>query len=228
MRRNIKISDAIDSSTEIISKRVIAVQSQIEGKEELISGGLQSELTNHLIDCVKRALPGISLPNVSFRVESFTKKQEKQVGADLGFVIKIKKNGKEISKAFLAQSKIGKYRKRKKSYYAYNADILTQANNMLNLTSDSFFLLYTEKGVKCFSALQIKLNNKNSINSVELPYHSFGWLIKEFFGCFVGDNHIGGIYQDPTMLLRVVQENAVNVVEITAEIKSNDSDEEDE
>ncbi len=90
------------ASTEVISQRVILVQSEIKGKEELISGGLQSELTNHLIDCVKRALPGISLPNVSFRVESFTKKQEKQVGADLGFVIRIKKNGKEIaSKCYL-------------------------------------------------------------------------------------------------------------------------------
>jgi len=140
MRRNIKISDAIDASTEVISKRVISVQPQIEGKEEQISGGLQSELTNHLIDGIKKTLPGISLPNVSFRVESFTKSQEKQVGADLGFVIKIKKNGQEISKAFLAQAKIGKYRKLKKSYYAYNKDILIQANNMLNLTSDSFFV----------------------------------------------------------------------------------------
>jgi len=29
MRRNIKISDAIDASTEVISKRVISVQPQI-------------------------------------------------------------------------------------------------------------------------------------------------------------------------------------------------------
>jgi hypothetical protein len=152
--------------------------------------------------------------SLDLKIETFTKETENKTGADLGIVLRINKNGIILEKVILVQSKVGEIKK-SGSIYAGNEDILTQAENMLKFTSDSFFFIYTTKGIKVFSALAVKFNNKKAINSKELYYHDFDSFISEFFKCFIGDHHIKSIFRNPNYLVNdFIDEQVQNLIKI--------------
>lgn len=203
-----------ETSADSISKEVLGQYDDLKGFEELITGGIKSRLTTSLLSDVQKKLNGKQIGDVKFKVQVFRKSTENKIGADLGGVFKFKKNGKELKKAFLAQAKVGKINPKKQNIYCSNNDIQTQAENMLKYSSDSFFFVYTKNGIRVFSAMEVYLNGKPSINSEELYLYKFGHFMKEFFKCFIGDHLIAGIYDDTRHLLNSLQ--VENVIEVEA------------
>ena len=97
--------------------------------------------------------------------------------------------------------------------------IQSQANDMLRITSDSFFFLYTDQGIYVTPALEVQLLGKNSIDTDYLYYKKLGSFYQEFFKCFIGDHHIAPIYNDSTQLGKLADNYSVaNVIIIEANI----------
>lgn len=211
-----ELGNIFESAANSISDQVLSGYEELKGFEEPITGGMKSLLTTKLLDTVVSQLNGKKIGDVNFKIQIFTKQTENKIGADLGGIFKFKKNGKELKKAFLAQAKVGKINSLKNNIYCYNQDIQIQAENMLKYSSDSFFFVYTKHGIKVFSAMEVYLNGKNSINSKELYFHDFGYFMKEFFKCFIGDHLIGGLYDDNKALLNYLNNQVKNTFEIEA------------
>lgn len=131
-------------------------------------------------------------------------------------VLKIDVNGKKTSKAYLAQAKVCQIKREDRVgnpvIYRYDKNINDQASKMLNITSDSFFFLYTKQGIYVIPAIEVCSTCKNSINTEELHYHNFGVFYEEFFKCFVGDHKIAPIYKDVKTLATFAEEYKVNNV----------------
>ncbi|MGD6856364.1 hypothetical protein ACQCVO_14910 [Bacillus infantis] len=210
------IEEIIKQASENVANRIIELQKDVKGREEKISDQLESEITLHLLEEIKGLLNNKVINGVNFVVRTYTKKEEKDIGADLGGLIEVTIDGKTIKKAFLAQAKTAEVKGGKKStskyIYTYNKDIPGQAENMLSITSDSFFFLYTNEGIYVVSALHVHGNDKKSINTKELYYKEFGEFYSEFFKCFIGDHKIAEIYDTPEELEKFAEDNNVNNV----------------
>lgn len=185
------IASKISEAAESVAGDVLSDYSNLLGREEEITSQLRGEINRRLIEKIQ-LLGSQEIKDCRFSVATFKKKQEKNVGADLAGVIEISLNGRSISKAFLAQAKVGRYYMSARGGYisASNKDIVRQAEDMLKITSDSFFFLYSSSGIHCVSALQVVLSGSNKIDTGHHPYHTFGSFYEEFVKCFIGDHQI--------------------------------------
>jgi hypothetical protein len=216
-----------DNTVEKIINLNKDINGNIKGKEEEFNHQLSSEITLHLIDEIEKSLNGKKINGVKFRVKSYKKREENLTGADLIGILEINYNGQKISKAYLAQGKIADIKKRKSNksqyIYCYNQDILRQTNNMLNITSDSFFFLYTKKGIIVVPSLGVKLSNKNSIKSSDHYYFNFGDFYKNFFKCFIGDHKIAPFFNKPSELIEYIEQVGYNkAIYIQANVSQKD------
>lgn len=187
------IASQVSEAAEYTASEVLRDYSNLTGREEEITAQLRGEINRRLLSNVEDLLGHKVVNGCRFSIATFKKKQESGVGADLAGVIEMSVNGRSISKAFLAQAKVGKsYRDPRGTLYvsAYNADILRQAEDMLEITSDSFFFLYSDVGIHCVSALQVALAGSTRIDTGHHPFHKLGTFYEEFLKCFVGDHKI--------------------------------------
>jgi hypothetical protein len=213
------IAKAFKDSSDELTKELLDSYQSLIGKEEDITGGIRSQLTLRLIAKVKEKLNNEKMKDTIFKVQTFKKINENITGADLAAIISIKKGSQTLRKVFLGQSKVGTLN-RNSEISAYNSSILKQASDMLKFSSDSFFLIYTEAGIKVFSALAVNFQGKNTIKSTELYFHDFGDFIEEFFKCFIGDHLIAGIYFDEDYLIdQYLKQQVDNSIEINIELK---------
>jgi hypothetical protein len=190
-----RVGGILDDATESVTRNVLRDYSAIDGREEELTAQLRGELNRRLLREVEKRLNGKSIRNCTFRVATFTKKQENRVGADLVGIVQLRNGPTTISKAFLAQSKVGFVHSRFRGQplvRTYSANVLSQVDKMLSLSSDAFVFIYTLEGIFCVPAFQVKLAGSRTIDTEHQPYHSIGRFYEEFFKCFIGDHHIAG------------------------------------
>ena len=213
-----RLGTIVREASEVVVQRTLDIhKGDIIGREEEITAQLRSEITIHLIEEIKRRLDGRKLNGVKFDVYIYKKRnEEKLTGAELAGVLEIEANGKKTTKAYLAQAKVCQIRKEDRFgnpvIYCYDKNIKDQASKMLSITSDSFFFLYTKQGIYMIPAVEVCSTCKNSINTEELYYHTFGVFYEEFFKCFIGDHKIAPIYKDVKTLATFAEEYKVNNV----------------
>jgi hypothetical protein len=208
-----QIGSIISSAADEICFNVLGEFSDLNGREEEITLILRREINQQLLDSIKKKLGGQNIGGCKFTVATFKKKQESKIGADLAGIIEFNFNGRTVSKAFLAQSKVAKsyqYDRNLPTIKCANKDILNQAVNMLQISSDSFFFLYSKDGIYCVPALQVHLAGLNVIDTATQPFHKFGAFYEEFFKCFIGDH-----------LISPNKFGAVNLEDYAEKIKAN-------
>lgn len=188
-----QIGDEMRSAADEVAKRVLNDYGDLIGREEEITAQIRGEINRHLLDAVSRRLNGQKIKGCKISVATLKKKQEHSAGADLAGVIEIHVAGRAISKAFLAQAKIGTESTGQRGQITARAnskDVVKQAEDMLKISSDSFIMIYSASGIACVPALQVALAGSNIIDTASHPFHSFGAFFEEFFKCFIGDHQI--------------------------------------
>ena len=119
----------------------------MKGREEELSSQLRSEINLHLLEEIESRLSGKKIKDIRFEVYVYKKKSEEPlVGADLAGILELNLDGVSISKAYLAQAKVGKILKNDfNQRYMECSDprILKQVQDMLRITSSSFVFLYS-------------------------------------------------------------------------------------
>lgn len=206
----------------------------LEGREEDITSQLKEKLTTHLLQDIEKSFKLTSLKGVSFDAYTYRKKDESKIGADIAGFVKItimSKTGiKSTAKAYLAQAKIAARRRTFPYNHLYyksknDGNILKQAKNMLNITSDSFFLLYTVDGIFMIPSFDVVLFNKDYIDTRYCFKKKFGRFYEEFFECYIGDHQISQIYDKPKDLISFAKEfNVKNILYISAKMEQNEED----
>ncbi|MGQ0511529.1 MAG: hypothetical protein ACT4P9_13045 [Betaproteobacteria bacterium] len=187
----------INAAAEDAVRELFADYSNLIGREEELTARLRGELNDRLLKAVEKRLNGRRIRGCKFRVATFTKRQEKVVGADLMGVLQLQFRGRRISKAYLAQAKVDTShsecwigRPGETIAKASSPNMLNQVDSMLAVSSDSFVFVYHPAGIACVPALQVKLAGSNTISTVHHPYRSIGQFYEDFFKCFIGDHHI--------------------------------------
>src|SRR5256885_16033908 len=95
---------------------------------------------------------------------------------------------------------------------ARDSRIVSQADNMLRLSSDSFFFLYSRAGVYVVPSLHVALAGQNVIRTTEMYYLGLGDFYEHFLTCFVGDHLIAPDAIDPTALRQLAEQRDVGPV----------------
>jgi len=221
-----QIGAQVSAAAEDAARSVLSDYSIINGREEEITAQLRGEINRHLVQNIENRLGNKDIKGCRFSVATFKKKQEKSVGADIAGVVELSVANRKISKAFLAQAKIGNYYvgPRDVNYIkSYNKDTLRQAEEMLKTTSDSFFFLYSNLGVHCVSALQVVLSGSKTIDTGQHPFHTFGSFYEEFFKCFIGDHLISPAALGAKNLEDYAEKvNAATVMKLSVQLKPGD------
>ncbi|MGP9809388.1 hypothetical protein ACT3TQ_14520 [Halomonas sp. AOP12-C2-37] len=221
-----KIGAEVSEAAESAANSVLNDYSNLKGREEEITAQLRGEINRNLARNIEERLGNKDINGCKFSVATFKKKQEKGVGADLAGVVELSLANRTISKAFLAQAKIGNFYEgpRGINYIkAYNKDIVRQAEDMLKITSDSFFFLYSTRGIHCVSALQVLLSGSKTIDTGHHPFHTFGSFYQEFFKCFIGDHLISPAALGAKDLEDYAEKvNAETVMKLSVQLKSAD------
>lgn len=188
-----RIASAMNEAASDVAQAVINDYAPLDGKEEEVTGQLRGELNRRLLDAVKSRIDGQDFGQCKVMVSTFKKRQEFFVGADLAGIFEIEFNGTKVSKAYLAQAKVGKdYEGLQNQTFvrAINKDLRLQAERMLKITSDSFVFVYSKSGIHCVPAFQVALSGLNKIDTGNFPFRSFGSFYEEFVKCFIGDHMI--------------------------------------
>lgn len=191
------VKRAVNGASHKIISRIKQKYGKLDGKEEDITSKLEPILGDELAEGIEKKLNGKRINGIQFDVRTFKKKEESINGADFMGIVNIHLNGQKVNKAFLAQCKVGKLRKRNNLGQAEftvssSNDMLKQAEDMLRITSDSFFFIYTDEGVYVIPAFQIRLCNKaNSLRSSEAHFLNLGIFYADFLKCFIGDEKMG-------------------------------------
>lgn len=196
----------------------------ISGREEETTNQLALAITERLTDEIEEHLHGRAIGAVKFGVHVLKNRsqgsEESRVGADLAGIIRLTVGNTTVSKTFLAQAKVGKFRNAADRYPTVrNSNLLSQCKKMLAQSSDSFVFIYTERGIFIVPALSVHLVNKNTLNLREhYCYERFGLFYREFFRCFIGDHKISPRNFDPNRdLPRLASETgAANLLVVTA------------
>lgn len=221
-----EVASQVSAAADDAATAVLRDYSNLVGHEEEITAQLRGEINRHLLQNVQMRLGNKQIKGCRFTVATFKKKQENWVGADLAGVVELSLGSRTISKAFLAQTKVVKSYVGQRSMNfvrGYNADILTQAEDMLKLSSDSFFFLYSDIGIHCVSALQVVLAGSNTIDTGSHPFHTFGAFYEEFFKCFIGDHLISPTALGAKTLEDYAQKvKAAAVMKLSVQLKSGD------
>lgn len=193
-----EVEQAISGAVDDILTGMYTSTPTLQAREEEFTAGLRYEVNGHLLERIQARLNGRGIHGLRFTVETFTKKQEHDVGADLASVLSVTLGNVNITKAFLAQAKVA--RPSGAAFVASSSDTLSQAGHMLALSSDSFFLLYAPTQVFVVPAFSVHLANKNRISTSEHYVHPLGQFYAEFFKCYIGDHKIPGHMTTPQAL----------------------------
>lgn len=209
-----ELTNLLNNASDEIGNKLISMNKSIDGREEEITAQLRSELTLHLMEQIERVLGGVTIKGVKFDVFTYKRKEENKLGADLLGILTLNVGTENISKAYLAQAKVGHHNG---TYIGtdpvlrfYNKDVLIQVKNMLKVTSDSFVFIYSPLGIYVIPALEVKLFNSNSISTDHFYYHKFGKFYEEFFKCFIGDHKITGDDVSPEDLPGIAEDTGAN------------------
>lgn len=198
-----RTSAIIKDASEDVINELLKLNPDIEGREEEFTSQIKSEITLHLIDNIKKQLDDEIINGIHFNVYTFKKKEENKVGADLLGLVEITIGDHKVTKAYLAQAKVGRsYVTESGEIHARCSDSLLQkqVKDMLKITSDAFVFIYTKDGIFTIPALEVNLSGSNSIDTQNFFYRSFGTFYEEFFKCFIGDHHIVPPYIEPKKL----------------------------
>lgn len=188
-----RIGDEMRSAADAVAKSVLNDYTNLTGREEEVTAQIRGEINRHLLENVRQRLNNEEINGCKISVATLKKKQEHSAGADLAGVIEIHASGRSISKAFLAQAKVGVDHpgpRGQVSVRAYSKDVVGQAEDMLKISSDSFIMVYSAGGIVCVPALQVALAGSNTIDTASHPFRTFGSFFEEFVKCFIGDHHI--------------------------------------
>jgi hypothetical protein len=213
------LQNHINKAVDKVFQDIVDDFPKIQGREEEITSQFRGEINRHLIHEIEKSLGGIKLNDFKIDVYTYSPKEEHSTGADIAGILEIDYGSKKLKKAFLAQSKICYPITVKSStgtsaphYKAKNSLILKQAKDMLNITSDSFFFLYTKTGCFVIPALHVDAIGKDEVNTVDFHYKKLGNFYSEFFQCFIGDHKIADIATDSKSLKDYAAKYNVNNV----------------
>ena len=193
MLKDYRIIKAVGAAIEEAARNVVRDYSAVEGKEEEVTAQFRGEINRHLLKSIADSLDGEVINGCTFRVATLTKRQEHDVGADLIGIVQLDYGSTRVTKAYLAQSKVGSLHPgpRGQTYATtYSPDMVRQAKDMLDVSPASFVFIYTSEGIACVPAQQVKLAGSNSISTERYPFHSIGAFYEEFIKCFIGDHRI--------------------------------------
>jgi hypothetical protein len=200
-------SNIIKEASGSVVSDLLRMHPEIDGREEEFTSQLKSEITLHLMERIRSQLDGRVIHGIRFDVYVFKKSEENKVGADLLGLLEIEIGGEKITKAYLAQAKVGSaYALGEGEVHArcYDARLQKQVKDMLNLTSDFYVFIYTNQDVFVVPALEVKLSGSNSISTQDFYYRRFGTFYEEFFKCFIGDHKIVPPHIEPSELANLV------------------------
>jgi len=213
------IKTSIAKAAQKTIARIIEKYGSLSGREEDITSKLEERFGSELIEEIATQFKFNKKHGLNFDVFSYRKKQEHETGADILGIVDIQVNSKRVTKIYLAQCKVGKVTNHEKNSWPQfecvsSNDILAQAEAMLSLTSDSFFFIYTEKGIFSTPAFQIRLANKSKkIKSSEVYIKKIESFYSDFFKCFIGDE-VSKLGIKDNLNIREIAEDFVRVKKI--------------
>ncbi len=188
------VEKAIENAAEDAVQHIFSMYGwKLKGREENITAQLASEITLHLMDKVKERLNGEVINGVHFWVYLFRKREEKEVGADLAGVFRFEREGRVVTKAYLAQAKVAKVildKNNNEIVVVKDPRLRSQVRNMLSFTSSAYVFLYSPLGVRVVSAHVLNMLTHDVLRTDEVYYHGIGWLYSEMFKSFVGDHRL--------------------------------------
>lgn len=126
--------------------------------------------------------------------------EEKKIGADILFHVKVETLEQTFSKGVLIQAK--RFEPNQNMTTASQGDLKAQCKKMLEYSPSSFVFNYSTKGVRCGSATRVAGASSRNLNELcgRTPFRFF----LDFFQCPIGDSRItGNVIDDlpvPTIL----------------------------
>lgn len=165
----------------------------------------EQSITDRFVECIKVTLEDYTHGNLRFKVRTLgergPKSPESQYGADICGILMINIEGYQVSKGILIQSKKEKsginvdvgsrgFPTLVHFYYKPELDRLKgQVAKMMEITPDSFVLVYSSKGFVVTPASSVMgLTGTNSIYGKRV-----GRFFKEFLLSFVGDSRLSAV-----------------------------------
>lgn len=184
--------------------------------ESITDGRIPDEpaITNRFIQALEMTVnQSGSIQGVQFRARTLTSlgphAEEKEVGADFVGVLDIQLPGFTVSKGFLCQAKkagkgmnVDYAPRRRDAKVGFDRTnelqkLKVQINKMLNISPDSFVVVYTNSGFVFIPALSV--DGIQYINDGNYIYGKNTRLFfQEFLLCFIGDRQLGA-YDDKTL-----------------------------
>lgn len=176
--------------------------------EQFKQGQIETEpsFTDRLIGSIDTAIKGIFLEKYRLSIRTLRDRgpnsPEREFGADLASLLYIDTKEQKLSKGFLAQAKMANKNEIKVDYDGYpnpavsvklkkndpnnQTSLISQCNNMLAITPDSFVLVYAKQDIIAIPASTIaSITEFDSRHHVY--YHKFKWFIRHFLWSFIGD-----------------------------------------
>lgn len=184
------IAEKFGDVAESTYKDILDDYGDISAREEGITEQSRGDFNRNFMKKLKDEFDDYNLNGIAVKIVTFTKKQEKENGADFVINLNISINGKKTLKAFLVQAKIADSKGKEASFNTNKNKIIKQCNDMLNFTSDSFVCLYTKNGFYFIPAYQILTIDSGAIKTEDFFYHKTKTFFYEFFKCFIGDHKI--------------------------------------
>jgi len=161
----------------------------------------EHNITTNLFTRLEEQMKNISVNGLRLKVKYYApqgpRSEEKRTGADIGVVLDVNLPGFTIKKAFLAQAKrcpVAKKDRLCELTGCLQSKLLSQCQDMLRITPDSFVFIYYRQGVLVVPASSIeaicgKLNRKRQDKVYSKKLGSF---FEEFLKSFIGDTRIAG------------------------------------
>jgi len=152
----------------------------------------EEDITAQLAGKISELTDGLEEEDFKISAKVYTrrgkKSEEKITGADLAVVLE----SNSIKKAFLAQSKKG-VRINGRLKIIKDKRLRVQCQKMLEISSDSFVIVYTPGSIFVTPALEI--------NDAKNHYKRLHTFFTEFLKCFIGDHKIVELVKEPEKLL---------------------------
>ena len=169
--------------------------------EDLNEGVVEQEphLTDRLLGRIAQSIEGYRSKGVTWKAKTLTDHgpgaQERQYGADFAGVLDIDLPEYKVKKGFLAQAKLLRTNRMEMQEFRR---LLSQCEQMLTLSPDSFVFLYSRDGIRVVPAIAVVgASHPDMVLNPEALYsRKISTFYEVHFECFIGDRNINEATDD--------------------------------
>jgi len=152
----------------------------------------EPQITDRLLGRLERQLKEYKKNGVQWILKTFTEHgpnaQEPRTGADVAGILDVELGNYRIKKGFLAQAKIAPDRGFTRGEFTR---LHGQCRTMLQITPDSYVLIYFETAIRVFPAVSVLATQDRRLS--DIYSRSLGRFFEEHFKSFIGDARLATI-----------------------------------